>query len=67
MAERDPHELSEALERQADELERQAQEVKDAVNETREDWERKRRDENVPGAPPPQRSEADDPGQADDA
>ena len=67
MTERDPHELSQSLEREAEELARQGDEVKDAVKETREDWERKRRDENVPGAQPPEHSESDEPGQADDA
>jgi hypothetical protein len=67
MAERDPKELSQALEREADELQRQGREVKDAVDEAREDWEHKRRDDNVPGAPPPEGSEADDPAHAEDA
>lgn len=67
MAEQDPHELAQRLEREADDLERQGGEVKDAVKESREDWQRKRRDESVPGAPPPEDSESDDPGQADDA
>ncbi len=67
MDERDPHELAEALERETDDLERQGQEVKQAVDETREDWTRKRQDESVPGAQPPDASDYDDPGQADDA
>jgi hypothetical protein len=60
MNERDPHELAQRLERETDELEHQGREVKDAVKETREDWERKRRDENVPGAPPPENDEEDE-------
>lgn len=67
MTEEDPQQLVRRLERETDELERHGSEVKDAVKETREDWERKRRDENVPGAQPPEGSEADDPGEADDA
>ncbi len=63
MAERDPHELSEALKRETDELERQGKEVKEAVDETREDWERKRRDQSVPGAAPPEGGASEDPGQ----
>jgi hypothetical protein len=66
MTERDPHELSEDLEREADGLEQHGQEVKDAVDETRADWERKRRDDGVPGAPPPDGNRPEDPGQADD-
>ena len=61
MTEQDPHELAQALERETDDLEHQGREVKDAVKETREDWERKRRDESVPGAPPPEH-DAEDPG-----
>jgi hypothetical protein len=67
MDERDPNELSEALEQEADKLERQGEEVKHAVNDAREDWEHKRRDQNVPGAIPPEPGETDEPGQADDA
>jgi hypothetical protein len=67
MDERDPHELSEALEREADKLEHQGEEVKDAVNEAREDWEHKRRDDSVPGALPPESGGADNPDQTDDA
>lgn len=66
MAERDPHELGQALEHETDKLAREGKEVKQAVEETRADWERKRRDESVPGAPPPDKSESDEPGQADD-
>jgi hypothetical protein len=72
----DPQRLSRALDRETDELERQGQEVKEAIQGTREEWERKRRDENVPGALPPQgdapeddraNKPEDDPGPADDA
>lgn len=62
MDERDPQELSEQLERETAELERHNREVKQAVSETREEWERKRRDGNVPGAPPPNDGAANDPG-----
>jgi hypothetical protein len=60
MAERDPHELSEDLEREANELEQHGQEVGNAVDETRADWERKRRDDGVPGAIPPEGDGAED-------
>lgn len=63
MDERDPHELSQALERETDALGRQGEEVQGAVEETRADWERKRQDDDVPGAPPPE-SEGDPPGGA---
>lgn len=81
MAEQDPGELSEQLERETDELARDSRKVKDSVAQTREDWEHKRTDESVPGAPPPEGDEEkdeddpdeaedkedDDPGEADDA
>lgn len=57
MADQDPQELSKQLERETDELGRQGQEVEDQIKETRADWERKRRDENVPGAVPPEEDE----------
>jgi hypothetical protein len=67
MAEQDPQELSQALERETDELARQGQEVKAAIDDTREDWERKRRDESVPGAPPPESDDEEDgPAEADE-
>ena len=67
MTEQDPHELAQHLEQEADDLERQGSEVEGSIKETRDDWEQKRRDESVPGAPPPEEGESDDPGQADDA
>ena len=63
MAERDPHRLSEALDRGADELERQSEKLERQVEEARQDWQRKRADESVPGAPPPE-AEDDPPGEA---
>ncbi len=67
MTDDDPQELSDALGRETDELARDGREVKQAVDDTRADWERKRRDESVPGALPPENGEAGDPGAADDA
>jgi hypothetical protein len=45
-------EQAERLEREADELERRSDRLGDEIAATREDWERKRREEAVPGAPP---------------
>jgi hypothetical protein len=67
MTDDNPQELSDALKRETDELARDGREVKASVEETRADWERKRRDERVPGAPPPTGEESDDSDQADDA
>jgi hypothetical protein len=46
-----PHELADELEREADQLQRHSDELGEKVAEVRQDWERKRRDQAVPGAP----------------
>jgi hypothetical protein len=65
MTREDPFELAQEREREADELERRSRELGSAVDETREDWERKRADDAVPGAPPPSPSQSpeDDAGE----
>ena len=49
-----PDELADRLEREADELERHSDELAERVAGVRQDWERKRGDQGVPGAPPPE-------------
>jgi hypothetical protein len=49
----DPGALADDMEREADELEDRSEELGDEVDEVRKDWERKRSDQNVPGANPP--------------
>jgi hypothetical protein len=50
----DGHEpLAEELEADADRLETHGQEVQQQIDETRQEWERHRADEGVPGANPP--------------
>jgi hypothetical protein len=54
-------------EREADDMERRSQQVGADIDAAREDWERKQRDDNVPGAtgepreemPPPEPDETD--------
>jgi hypothetical protein len=46
-------------EREARSLEKDAEELGDRIDERRGDWMRKRRDEDVPGAPPPKDDEAE--------
>lgn len=58
MPEEDPEKLADELEREADRLERHTDELGQRIEETRQDWQRKRLDENVPGAPPPSKDEA---------
>ncbi len=53
MSDRDPRQLSDALEKETNELERESSELADQIDATRQDWERKRADDGVPGAPPP--------------
>jgi hypothetical protein len=48
----DPERLADQREREAQELERRSRELADRVRGVREDWERKRADPGVPGAPP---------------
>lgn len=54
MAEKDPEKLADELEREADRLECHSAEVGKGAEEARQDWARKRADESVPGAPPPE-------------
>jgi hypothetical protein len=54
-------------EREADDMERRSQQVGEDIDAAREDWERKQRDDHVPGAagepreemPPPEPDETD--------
>ncbi len=48
----DPNALSEQLEREADELENRSHALEHAIDAARTDWEHKRADPSVPGAPP---------------
>lgn len=49
--------LADDLEQQADDLERHSDELQQRTEEASQDWQRKRRDQNVPGAPPPSEDE----------
>lgn len=53
MPDEDPEKLADELDQQADQLERHSSKLGQHVAEARQAWQRKRRDENVPGAPPP--------------
>ncbi len=54
MRDTDPDKLADELEEEADRLQRQSQRLREEVSDVREDWERKRADQNVPGAPAPE-------------
>jgi hypothetical protein len=63
----DPEKLADALAREADQLERDSRQLERRVEDTRQDWERKRADEGVPGAPPPQGDDSPDSGPGENA
>ena|SRR5947209_295078 len=53
MNETDPGGLHEQLEDEADRLQQQSNRLGEDVQDARQDWEQKRSDPGVPGAPPP--------------
>jgi hypothetical protein len=53
MNEREDYEgLADHLDKEADQLEQENKQLGEHIGEVRDDWERKRADEGVPGAPP---------------
>jgi hypothetical protein len=58
MSERDPDQLADQLDEEADKLERRSEELGSKVQDVRDDWERKRADPGVPGAVPRPKDEA---------
>jgi hypothetical protein len=50
-------EAADRLEREADRLEQRSDELGAEINQARSDWERKRADQKVPGANPPESEE----------
>ena len=63
MPENDPARLADQREEEADKLERRSQELGGEVQNVGQDWERKRADPGVPGAPP---DESKDSGEGDE-
>lgn len=57
MSERDPFELADEQELEAEEMQRHSDDLARDVREAREDWNRKRADDAVPGAPAPEDDE----------
>ena len=64
MTEKDPDELAGELDREADDLERRSRKLEGAITDARDDWERKRADQSIAGAPPPERDDEQDGGEA---
>lgn len=60
MAETDPGKLADDLEGEADELEQRSKKLEEQTRDVAQDWERKRSDPGVPGAPPPENETEDD-------
>jgi hypothetical protein len=49
----DPGALADDMEKEADRLEDRSKELGEGIDDVRKDWERKREDQAVPGANPP--------------
>ncbi len=60
----DPDRLADQLDQGADRMQHRSQELGDEVEQVRQDWQRKRADEGVPGAVPP--DDADDAAPAEE-
>lgn len=60
--EEDPERLADQREHEVDQLSRHSRELGQDIKHVREDWQRKRADEGVPGAVP---ETEDDPGNAE--
>lgn len=58
-ADRDVDELADGLEEQANRMERRSDEVAEHIDDARDQWDRKRSDDAVPGAEPPFDTETD--------
>jgi hypothetical protein len=61
MAETDPEKLADHLEDEAEDLEQRSKKLEKDTDEAAQEWERKRSDPNVPGAPEPSEKEQDAP------
>jgi hypothetical protein len=57
----DPDRLADELEGETDRLQARSEQLHEQIEDVRDDWERKRADEGVPGAPPRQDSDHDGP------
>jgi hypothetical protein len=61
MTDTDPGKLADNLEDEADELEQRSRKLGEQTDDAAQDWERKRSDPSVPGAPPPVEGEDNEP------
>jgi chromosome segregation ATPase len=66
MSEREDYDrLADELADEADKLERENKRLQEEISDARQDWERKRADPGVPGAPPPPPQDAPDESEHD--
>ena len=61
MTETEPGKLADHLESEADDLEQRSRKLEEQIHEAAQDWQRKRSDPGVPGAPPPAGDEEGEP------
>ena len=61
MAETDPEKLADHLEEEADDLKQRSEKLQQETEDVSQDWQRKRSDPGVPGAPQPREDEDDAP------
>jgi len=61
MSETDPDALADELEQKADDMQRASERLEGETKDVAQDWQRKREDESVPGAPPTTQDESGEP------
>jgi hypothetical protein len=57
----DHDKLADEMAHEGDQMEQRSAELGDEIKDVRDDWKRKRADEGVPGAPPPEGDESEEP------
>jgi hypothetical protein len=66
MGDNDPEQIAEGMEKEARDMERRSEELKQRTEDVSQEWQRKRADPGVPGAPPPASGEEDGAGEQDE-
>ncbi len=65
--EKDVSKQADAMQHQADDMKQRSSDLAGDVSDARDEWERKRRDPNVPGAPEPEEDTGDSPAARGDS
>jgi hypothetical protein len=63
MAESEHEQIADQLQEQSDSLERHTNELEDDIKQVKSEWERKRSDPSVPGAPSPEEGGEQEPSE----